>query len=96
MMLKDACDAVGILTLHRINLSLLQERYTNFSAGIIALKSELQMVHFYDLNECLQVGNENGRCYALSRWNDKLQVLSKDDYVALLTRQTSLLGYSIN
>ncbi|KAL3121769.1 hypothetical protein niasHT_001997 [Heterodera trifolii] len=46
-----------------------------------------EMVYFYDINDCLEMGGENGRCHALGRGSDKVQLLEKDGQIALVTEQ---------
>jgi len=50
------------------------------------------MVHFYDLNTCLEPGAENGKCYALSRGGDTLQLITSGDYVIVLSKDQSDSG----
>lgn len=49
------------------------------------------MVYFYDVDACLEPGNETGRCHAIARGNDKLQVVCIGSYVALLTQHPALI-----
>nr|CAD2184080.1 unnamed protein product [Meloidogyne enterolobii] len=51
------------------------------------LVSNRDMVYFYNLEDCLEMGAENGRCHALSRGKDKIQLLQREGLVALLTEQ---------
>uniref|UniRef100_A0A1I8BXT0 RING-type domain-containing protein n=1 Tax=Meloidogyne hapla TaxID=6305 RepID=A0A1I8BXT0_MELHA len=51
------------------------------------LVSNRDMVYFYNLEDCLEMGAENGRCHALSRGKDKVQLLQREGLVALLTEQ---------
>uniref|UniRef100_A0A183C0L4 RING-type domain-containing protein n=1 Tax=Globodera pallida TaxID=36090 RepID=A0A183C0L4_GLOPA len=46
-----------------------------------------EMVYFYDINDCLEMGGENGRCHALGRGSDKVQLLEKDGQIALIAEQ---------
>ncbi|KAH7721919.1 CRE-VPS-11 protein [Aphelenchoides avenae] len=55
------------------------------------LVNNREMVYFYDVDACLEPGNEIGRCHALARGNDKLQVVSIGSYVALLTQHPALI-----
>jgi hypothetical protein len=50
------------------------------------------MVHFYDLDTCLEPGAENGKCYALSRGGDTLQLITSGDYVTVLSKDQSEAG----
>ena len=45
------------------------------------------MVYFYNLADFLEMGGENGRCHALGRGSDKVQLIEQDGQVALLTEQ---------
>uniref|UniRef100_A0A914GXB7 RING-type domain-containing protein n=1 Tax=Globodera rostochiensis TaxID=31243 RepID=A0A914GXB7_GLORO len=46
-----------------------------------------EMVYFYDINDCLEMGGENGRCHALGRGSDKVQLLERDGQIALIAEQ---------
>jgi len=51
-----------------------------------------EMIYFYDLEDPLRNDTSgNGRCHALSRYSDKIQLFCKDGFVCLLTKQISSL-----
>jgi hypothetical protein len=49
------------------------------------------MVYFYDAHNCIDEGNEKGRCLALERGVNKLQVLSNGPHFFMLTQKTTLI-----
>lgn len=53
----------------------------------------LQMVHFYEAERSLTADPDSGRgrCHALGRSNEKMQLIAFDYHVALLTRQPTAI-----
>lgn len=51
------------------------------------------MVHFYDMSDCLELGGENGRCHALGRGSEKVQLVEREGQIALLTEQEAQIPW---
>ncbi|KAE9549503.1 hypothetical protein FO519_007286 [Halicephalobus sp. NKZ332] len=49
--------------------------------------SHQEMVYFYDANRCMEDEFDSGRCYALGRGTDKVQLLGMMWYVGVMTKQ---------
>ncbi|KAI6175400.1 putative RING finger protein R06F6.2in [Aphelenchoides bicaudatus] len=60
------------------------------STNTLALASR-EMIYFYDAHNCVDEGNEKGRCLGLERGVNKLQLLSHGSHVVLLTQKAALL-----
>jgi hypothetical protein len=54
------------------------------------------MVHFYNLADCLEMGGENGRCHALGRGSEKVQLIELDGLVALLTEKEAQIQWAFS
>lgn len=60
------------------------------------------MVHFYDAERSLTIDPDSGRgrCHALGRSNEKIQLIAFDHHVALLTRQPTaiplVIGFNLS
>ncbi|KAI6197950.1 Vacuolar protein sorting-associated protein 11-like protein [Aphelenchoides besseyi] len=50
-----------------------------------------EMVHFYDAHNCIEVGNEKGRCHALGRGSSKLQLIAHGPHISLLTQRSAVI-----
>ena len=50
---------------------------------------KFQMIHFYDVEQCLDGGE--GRCYQLNRGHEKLQLVAYGENIALLTKQQAVI-----
>lgn len=56
------------------------------------------MVYFYNAEDSVgesSIGGK-GKCYALGRCNDKIQLISYDSYVILLTKQPNATPYAFH
>ncbi|KAI6181620.1 Vacuolar protein sorting-associated protein 11-like protein [Aphelenchoides besseyi] len=51
-----------------------------------------EMVHFYDVHNCIEVGNEKGRCHALGRGSSKLQLIAHGPHISLLTQRSAVIA----
>lgn len=56
------------------------------------------MVYFYEAEQSLTADPDSGkgRCHALGRSNEKIQLIAFDSHVALLTRQPTAIPLVIN
>ncbi|CAJ0931309.1 unnamed protein product, partial [Mesorhabditis belari] len=52
------------------------------------------MVFFFNAQQCLDPNNTQGKCHALGRAHDTLQLVEADGFIALLTRQPALIPTS--
>ncbi|KAI6224384.1 Vacuolar protein sorting-associated protein 11-like protein [Aphelenchoides fujianensis] len=46
---------------------------------------------FYDAHNCIELGNEKGRCLALARGANKLQLIANGPQIALLTQRSAII-----
>ena len=49
--------------------------------------SHQEMVYFYDANRCMEDEFDSGKCYALGRGSDKVQLIGVSWYIGVVTRQ---------
>ncbi|CAB3404657.1 unnamed protein product [Caenorhabditis bovis] len=63
------------------------------STGQLVVASR-EMVYFYDADQCRDADGGVGRCLQLGRSQEKLQLVASGQYLALLTKQTSLIQKS--
>ncbi|KJH41188.1 hypothetical protein DICVIV_12836 [Dictyocaulus viviparus] len=61
-------------------------------SGSIIIASR-DMVFFYDADQCIETDGYRGRCLQLGRNNEKLQLVSVGEHLALLTKQQALISY---
>ncbi|KAI1726559.1 zinc finger, c3HC4 type (RING finger) domain-containing protein [Ditylenchus destructor] len=55
-----------------------------------------EMVYFYDVDTCVEIGGERGRCYAIAGNDKKIQVVQQGHHLALLTEKPSAESLAAN
>lgn len=53
--------------------------------------SILQMVYFYEADQCIDSDGYRGKCLQLGRSHEKLQLISIGEHLVLVTKQHALI-----